>query len=431
MVFAILSVNMNYYGLIDCNNFFVSCERLFRPDLVGKPVVVLSSNDGCVVARSQEIKDIGIPMGVPYFQIKDILKDNKATVFSSNFALYRDISRRVMMVVRREIEAVEVYSIDEAFVTLEALSALHALDKMKLVKKCVEKEIGIPVSVAVAATKTQAKLVNQMAKKSTGALSVEAKEFVETFGDKPLSAVWGVGGKMERRYKEAAYHTVGDLLAADPSRVRSLFGVHGVRLQAELKGIPADTLVRESSLPHSIMSTRSFAKKTNDLSFIKDALAHHVHEVSRDLREAGLVASSLQVILETSRHGDWLLRGGRVESVLVSPSALTPVLLKEALRLLGELYESGVPYSKTGVVVRGLLPAEAASRSLFEAGEIDDKAAALQKTIDDINKHFGNDKLLVGKFAKGEALWRPKQDTLSPAYTTRWNEIATVKADRY
>jgi DNA polymerase V len=191
---------MKYIGVVDCNNFFVSCERLFRPDLLRKPVLVLSSNDGCVVARSQEVKDIGIAMGVPYFQIKDIIKDNGITCFSSHFALYRDISRRVFVVVAELVPLHEIYSIDEAFFVLEATSDAEAAAVALRLKQSIEKRVGIPVSIGISDTKTRAKLVSKIAKKKGGIAVLVGDEFMTVCGEKLLAEVWGVGRNLTVRY---------------------------------------------------------------------------------------------------------------------------------------------------------------------------------------------------------------------------------------
>ncbi len=418
---------MRYVGLIDCNNFFVSCERLFRPDLERVPVIVLSSNDGCVVARSNEIKDMGIPMGVPYFQIKDIIKDTGTICFSSHFALYRDISSRVFSVVREHFEVVEQYSIDEAFFSFEATSPTAAQVLIESLKRAVEQRIGVPVTVGVSNSKTRAKLVGSYAKRRTGTAVCIDDDFLGLFAEQELRSVWGVGGRLARRYSEAGITTIADLLLMQKSRLQTLFGVGGVRLQAELAGIVALPVSTEIALPKSIMSTRSFAKKTNALSSISDALAHHIRSVTEDVRRQQLLITHCTVLLYTARHGDYALRGGALSLQLPLPSADTTYCLKLALEALKELYEPQVPYAKVGFVATQLIPQAYVSASLWgtEGGNTNN-TSVIDDVLDSLNTRFGRDTVRIGQFTKN-AGWQTKQTLLSPAYTTSWSDLRNVR----
>lgn len=409
-------------GLLDCNNFFVSCERLFRPDLIGKPVLVLSSNDGCVVARSQEVKDIGVSMGVPYFQIKDMVKKHDITVFSSHFSLYRDVSRRVFAVMRAELPMVEQYSIDEAFFRLDGDSEMVA----KHLKATVEQSVGIPVSVGVAPTKTLAKLANAKAKKASGIHVIDIATLPEFASSTPLAAIWGVGGKLELRYKQHGMLTVADLIAADSARIEKLFGVTGRRLQKELQGISALPLQPKHEPQRSIMSSRSFPKTTADCAILADAIAYHVRHAAADLRAQSQLAARLAVAIRPSRHGDFLLRGGSKEVLLAAPTNDTFVLLKAAHDLLIELFEAGVPYKKAGVILSGLCPAGGGEQSLFESSPHEEQNPLLS-IVDELNKKKGKEIVLLGSHLS-TAKWQSRADVRSPAYTTQWNEIAVVKA---
>ncbi len=420
---------MRYIAVLDCNNFFVSCERLFRPDLRQKPVVVLSSNDGCVVARSQEIKDKGIGMGVPYFQIKDTLKDIDATCFSSNFTLYRDVSDRVFQVLRSLVTEMEIYSIDEAFFIIEAATAAEAELTATTIKSTVERRVGIPVSIGVATSKTLAKLCNDIAKKDrrSGVFVLEPGDSVTVLGTRPLGDVWGIGGRLSRRYASAGLHTIADMHMVSRERLQTISGVVGLRTQAELLGQVAYPLSHRRELPKSITSSRSFGQKTNDIAVIKDALAYHVRSVAADLRRDGLVAGSMTILLLTARHSDWFLRGGATSVTFTVPTADTTTLLKEALRHCDQIYETGVPYNKTGVVLSALLPARAVPASLFSTEDAVEAEGKLDSLIDSLNTRFGNDLVKLGMFTK-TASWRTRQETLSPAYTTNWQELPVVKA---
>lgn len=415
---------MSFVGILDCNNFFVSCERLFRPDLEARPVVVLSSNDGCIVARSKEVKAAGVPMGVPYFKVKEELAAMGATVFSSNFPLYRDISQRVMDVLAREVDAVEQYSVDEAFFTVPNLShdELHAFG-LRL-KQLVEREVGVPVTIGIAKTKTIAKCATEIGKKGSG-VSILADDAwraaMETF---PLHDVWGIGGKTATKMRDAGLATVEDLVRADPARVRELFGVHGARLQLELSEQRTAHGRSAHDLQHSIMSTRSFHRTSTDRAVIEDAVAYHVGHAAEELRELSACAQSVAVVLRTGRHDDWSLRGGVREALLPEPSDDTRVILAEAMRLVATMYERGVPYKKAGVVLSRIVPKETVSASLFESSG---ETSALLRTVDSLNKRFGSGTLTIGR-TRDTGAWSASRAHISPRYTTDWSELKTVVA---
>lgn len=414
---------MHYIAVLDCNNFFVSCERLFRPDLRQVPVVVLSSNDGCVVARSQEVKDSGVPMGAPLFQVKDILKDIGAVCFSSHFTLYRDISARVFAVVSDYCGEIEQYSIDEAFFVYEAATDEEAHAYVQTLKSVVERAVGIPVSIGVSDTKTRAKLVNAYAKKNTGVAVFCGDQFRTQFGASPLAAVWGVGRQLATRYRALGIETVDALIEAPSAVVREQTHQPGCALQSELAGRVVNQVSSGRSIPKSIMSTRSFATKTNDPAVLKDALAYHVRNVFEDLRAQKLVATGIRVLLETSRHSDWRFYGGTRETFFAEPTNDTTYGLQTAIMLLNDLYEGAVPYSKTGVVVYGLMPTAYVTGGLFtptvtETSTIDD-------VLDTLNARFGRATVQVGMFAKS-ALWQARGERRSPAYTTDWSALQIV-----
>lgn len=415
-------VAKKWIGVLDCNNFFVSCERLFRPDLHGKPVVVLSSNDGCIVARSQEIKDMGIPMGVPYFQIKDILKKADATTFSSHFALYRDISRRVFAVMREELQTIEQYSIDEAFFVVEKDPEQVA----RRVKAAVERQVGIPVSVGVAHSKTQAKYANTVAKKTGGVCVLDEQSWQSLTNNIPLSTLWGVGGRLEIQYKSHNLFTVADLLAADPARIAQIFGVGGVRLRQELQGRSVFHLHAKAEPQKSIMSSRSFKDTTDDKAVLADAVAYHVRHAVADLRSMGLQARAIRVSIQPSRHGDFVLRGGSFEAVLPIATDDTFVLLRAANDLLEHLFESGVPYKKAGITLTQITPASNEQVSLFE-DMVKHRTQSLMPLIDAINSKRGSEVVLFGSRLRTQS-WQSRTDVRSPAYTTRWKDIAGVTA---
>lgn len=414
---------MSYVGLVDCNNFFVSCERLFRPDLAGKPVVVLSSNDGCIVARSKEVKDLGVPMGVPYFKVKGELAAAGATIFSSNFTLYRDISARVMEVLRATVANAEQYSVDEAFFTLPDAPHETTHEELVRVKRAVETQVGVPVSVGAARTKTIAKCATERAKAGVGTELLVGEEWQQAARTYPLPEVWGIGGRTAQRMREIGLTTVADLLAADRQFIHDEFGVAGARLRAELSEMRTHGRARDE-LQQSIMSTRSFRTSTEDRTVIEDAIAYHVAHVAEELREIGASAGVVRVLIRPSRHGEWVLRGGTAAVVLTIPTDDTRVILREALVLVRQLFEPGVPYKKAGVVLSGIVPRATVAPSLFATPS---SVSELFSAIDTLNDRFGPETVSIGRTGR-EDRWQPSKEHVSPRYTTSWSEIRTVMA---
>jgi DNA polymerase V len=414
-----------WVALLDCNNFFVSCERLFRPDLKGKPVAVLSSNDGCVVARSQEVKDIGVPMGIPLFQIKDIIKDNKVTTFSSHFTLYRDVSRRVFEVLRREVSGIEQYSIDEAFFVLEGEEVV-VTHRARTIKDIIEREVGVPVSIGISKSKTMAKYTSTVAKRTNGVAVLSLHEWTKKTPTIELREIWGVGAKTSLSFKEKGLVTVADLVVLPQQTVKQLFGLHGARLQMELLGMQAVTISRSLESQKSILHTRSFKQTTIDIEVLKDSVAYHLREASEDLRSMGLLAKVCTVYIGTSRHGDYLLRGGSKTIVLLAATDNTFVLLDEAMKAVDGLYEPGVPYKKAGIMLTDFAQKEGAQMSFFE-DEKSTKTKLLIPMLDAVNSRVGKGSVLLGTRLKEEK-WQSSQIKKSPAYTTHWKQIAVVKA---
>ena len=422
---------------MDCNNFFVSCERLFRPDLRNRPVAVLSSNDGCIVARSQEVKDLGISMGVPYFQVQDICKKHDIVLFSSNFQLYRDISKRVMRALSDEFDFCEVYSVDEAFFDLKEDSVL----KLEEVRRRIIQKTGIPVSIGVAPTKTLAKVANGIAKKNgrltmssvraedaefgEGVCVLEMDEWLIRAKDTSCGSVWGIGRQTSAVLTQNGINTISEFLALDRSYVRRLLGVVGERVYMELQGVSVYALGELSDIEQeSYTSTRSFHSTIQDKGVLMSALAHHVSEVAEKLRKDGCVGSRLTIIAKGSRFGDFSHRDGTMSTPLIIPTNDTFVLMKEAGHLLDALYDATVPYKKAGVVIGGIEPQAMAENSLFTE---DTRTQSLSFLEDEINKKFGKGVLRHGA-TLGEQKWHERKERKSPNYTTSWQEMAVVKA---
>jgi DNA polymerase V len=385
---------------------------------------VLSSNDGCVVARSKEIKDKGIPMGVPYFQIKDTLKDIGATTFSSHFALYRDVSRRVFEVMRAELDYIEQYSIDEAFFTISG-NETEVRERLVSLKDRVEREVGVPVSVAAAASKTLAKYASSVAKRTGGIHLMTTSTWLDISKSVPLIELWGVAYRSSKQYGEKGIHTAGELMTLSRSQVEQHFGVHGVRLFMELSGQPAVSVNRSLLNQKSILSSRSFEKTTTDKEVVKDAVAYHVRHAAEDLRAMSKKAAFLQVSITPSRHGDYVLQGGSKAVQLLNTND-SFVLLKAASQLVDELFQPGVPYKKAGVLLTNFTPEAEEQGTLFGDGE-DKHTAALMPIIDSLNHRSGREVVLLGGRLKIEK-WQASSRIKSPAYTTDWKSLRVVKA---
>lgn len=421
---------MKYIGVLDCNNFFVSCERVFRPDLWQRPVVVLSSNDGCIVARSQEVKDKGIPMGVPYFKVKDELSLMNTTVFSSHFALYRDLSQRVFAVLRELLadETIEEYSIDEAFFTINGTLG-EIEERLRTIRTELMIRTGIPVSIGCASSKTQAKWASERAKKTDGVCVLSAATFLELAGAVPLREVWGVGGRLSQRFTLLQITTVGELVASPATVLATQFGVGGTRLQSELMGRPAFPVQLRCEAPKSLMSSRSFRCTTSDLSVLADAVAYHVRHAVAELRAKRLQARVLRVSIRPSRHGNYCLRGGSREVVLTVPTADTFVFLRQAQRVLTELYEPGVPYQKAGICLLAISSSDTVTEPLFSNEEVlpAKRCGAVLSVCDELNTRYGRELLTIGGRLKTDR-WQARAELRSPAYTTRWEAIPRVLA---
>ncbi len=416
---------MNYIGLVDCNNFFVSCERLFRPDLRNKPTLVLSSNDGCVVARSQEVKDLGIPMGIPHFKIKDLVKKHDIAIFSSNFTLYRDISARVMQVLREEVGNVEQYSIDESFFVLNEPEE-QLLARLQEIRQVIETKVGVPVSLGLGKTKTIAKYASAKEKRGNRAGVLIGVNWQKITSLIPVHEVWGIGRQTTAKLNQLGLHTVADLLKADKARIDKIFGINGLRLISELSEIPVYEMFESASLQKSLMSTRSFSKSITDINELKEAVTYHVEVACEDLRGQKAVARVLRVMLLPSRHGDWFLRGGALQIELLEASSDTRVFLAEALKLVDQLYEAEVPYKKAGVILSGIDSVELRQTNLF-SNPGSDKDGILMEAVDAVNQRFPQSNLMFGR-VNHQVSWQASRTHLSPNYTTKWTDIRSVKA---
>ncbi len=417
------------FALVDCNNFYVSCERLFKPALRNRPVVVLSNNDGCIIARSNEAKALGIGMGEPYFKQQSFIQKHGIKVFSSNYALYGDLSCRVMSILQQEEPEVEVYSIDESFLRIPPRRDRTMTEQGLRLKKRVGQCVGIPVSVGLGKTKTLAKIATSVAKKYPGYRGVfdleGCRDTDAVLASVPVEKIWGIGRKSAEKLNRFGVRTAFDFKNSNAQRIRTLLGLSGQRTLMELRGNPCVT--PESCLParKSIVSSRSFRKPVTRLQDLKEAVSCYITIGARKLRDQGLAAGNLHVFLATSRFRTDIsnFSGSRMVALL-QPTSCTSALITAGTRELTALYEPGHPYNKVGIMLTGLRPAAMQQQSLFIPAE-DSRNTPLMEALDLVNDRWGRDVLRYGSSGLARN-WNMPQTRKSPAYTTSWAELPVV-----
>ena len=421
-------------ALVDCNNFYASCERVFNPGLEGQPLVVLSNNDGCVVARSPEAKALGIEMCTPWFKIEKWAKRHGVTAYSSNYTLYGDMSARVMGVLSQCSPHQEIYSIDECFLGLAGFESRDLTAYGQIIRRRVKQWTGIPVSVGIAPTKTLAKLANHVAKKQAGYAGVcdlggFSPQALDTLLDSlPVCEVWGVGRNISQRLGALKIHTVQDLKGADLRWIRQQFSLTLERTVAELKGIPCIELETAMSNKHQIMSSRSFGKSVETLQELGEAVSSYTTRAAEKLRSQGSVASSIGVYLLTNPFKpDEPQYQSSLIVPLSTPSEDTRQLIKAALQGLMHIYRTGFKYKKAGIILMGLERKEHRPRTLFDDPAAEARSERLMHLMDSINTRMGRDVLKPA--ASGiEKPWRMRRDRISAHYTTDWQELPVVIA---
>lgn len=416
------------FAIVDCNNFYASCERLFRPDLKHVPLVVLSNNDGCVVARSQEVKDLGIKMGIPVFKIQDEIKRYGIQVFSSNYTLYGDISSRVMQTLEQLSPHVEVYSIDEAFLDLSSIDSLN--DYGQMIRSTVLKHVGVPVCVGIAPTKTLAKLANYASKKfkaTQGVVDLRDHKWQKRLMEiTPVSEVWGVGRKLTESLQRRGVETVWQLAQMDTHQVRRLYSVVLERTVCELNGESCLELEETSSAKQQIVCSRSFGEKLTQYTDLREAVCEFAARATEKLRGENRLALMVNVFIRTSPfdkngpHYDNAATGR-----LTQPSSDTRKILDPVTRLFDMIWKDGYRYAKAGVMLGDFCSPDNVQPNLFDNQQDNQENEALMQVIDTIN-HSGQGKIWFGA-QRPKKDWFMRQANVSPAYTTRWNCIPEVK----
>ena len=413
-------------ALIDCNNFYCSCERVFDPSLVGRALIVLSNNDGCAIARSEEAKAAGIQMAQPAFLAEKRIRDNNVAVFSSNYTLYDNMSRRVMQVIREMVPRAEIYSIDEIFADLSGIKYVDLEELGRQVRTRVKACTGIPVSIGIAPTKTLAKMANRYAKKTrpdVGVFAADSPEWIETMlAFTGVGDVWGIGPQYAALLKKHGFHTALDLTGAPEEWIRKEMSVVGQRLYQELKGIPCIQWEEEAPAKKNICTSRSFGKLIARKNELKQAVAKFTSSCAEKLRREKTCARRLEVFIQTNPHKPELPQYFQsIELQLPVPTQLTTELMKYSMRGLEMIFQPGYLYQKAGVMVLDLVPAEQVQLALFDRQDRE-RDAKLMARIDEVNTAFGRDTVRFGVQDYGKE-WKLKQTNLSPQYTTRLAHI--------
>jgi DNA polymerase V len=420
-------------ALVDCNNFYVSCERVFRPDLIGKPVAVLSNNDGCIVARSQEVKDLGIKMGVPVFQVQSLVNRHKIQLFSSNYTLYADFSARVMSLLEEFAPSLEVYSIDEAFLDLTGVCQKAPIAYGQHIRKSVFRATGIPVCVGMGPTKTLAKLANFAAKKwqkTDGVLDlsdpIRREKLMKIV---PVGEVWGIGSRTTAKLNQLGIHTVWDLAIQPSKRIQAQFNVVVARTVLELNGIPCLKLEEIAPDKQQIVCSRSFSLRLTEFSEISEALAEFCSRAAEKLRYQNSVTGCITIFIRTNPFNPNEPQYQRVVSIkLASATQDTRAIIATASRMLKEIFKAGYGYQKCGVQLSHIQPESSPGQmELFDFadGNLPTENRPLMKIVDRINRRFPK---AISVAATGfDKTWKMKAERVSQRYTTDWRELVKVK----
>ena len=407
-------------ALADCNNFYVSCERVFRPSLEGRPVIVLSNNDGCAVARSNEAKALGIPMGAPFHQVKRLCGRNGVVVFSSNYELYGDMSRRVVSVLSRFAPEMEIYSIDESFLSLQGLP--DPLGLSKRMRETVRQWTGIPISVGLGKTKTLAKLANRLAKKDkTGCLRIDETDRA-LISRVPIEDVWGVGRRLSVRLRRIGLQDAWAFARAPSSAIRAVGGVTLERTQRELSGIACLEMEEVPQPRKNTCCSRSFGKPVTGLEELEEAVANYAVRASRKVRSEGSLACGLQVFLTTNRFKPDQPQYSNSRTLSLDEPTDDPIrIVKNAKALLGSIYRKGYAYKKAGVLLLDLIPGRTRQALLFEEHG-DERRRGFVAALEEVAARYGQS----GAFLAAQGVrrsWSMKRESRTARYTTCWEEL--------
>ena len=417
------------FALADCNNFFASCERVFRPDLQGKPVIVLSNNDGCAIARSNEAKALGIKMGAPLFKIRHLVEKHDIAVFSGNMALYGEMSQRVRWVLGEFAPSVEVYSIDEAFLDLRGMNDIDFDAYAKEISAKCWKMTSIPVSVGIAPTKTLAKIASKLCKqypKLRGGCYMHRPQDIEKVLRKyPIEDVWGIGRKSAAKLHERYVKTAYEFTCLPESAVQKLMGITGVRTWKELQGIPCIEFEDGFEAKQSICVSRSFSTEIYDLKELQEQIANFASDMAEKLRKQHSVTSEVTVFAYTNRFREDLPQTHSSSLVTyTTPTAEQRTIVASAVQATSDLFRSGYGYKKAGVIATGIMDQSDIMQSMFEDTDSIEREHKITSALDAINSTFGAGTVKLA--VQGSGHIKSTREKQSPHYTTRWTDLPKV-----
>lgn len=420
----------NIFAHVDCNNFYASCERVFNPKLRNKPVVILSNNDGCIVARSEEAKKLEIGMGVPYFKVRDIIKQNKIFVYSSNYTLYQDISDRVMSILSEYTPDIENYSIDEAFLSFYKISQNNLTSYADKICKSILQNVGIPVSIGIAKTKTLAKLANEFVKKNpklNGVFDItNFPKMDKLLKQVPVHDIWGIGSQFAKLLFKNNIFSAYDFKYIDRNWVKKKMSVVGLRTCLELNETSCLNLDEIVKAKKGIMSSRSFGRYVTELNEIEEAVSAYITRASEKLRAQRSICRSVYVFIQTNHHKLHEQQYSIGKTItLPQATSYTPGLIDHAITVLRRIYKKGYKYIKAGVFLSDISPENNLQCNMFINSD-QKKLLTVMKAIDGLNYVWGRDTI---KFASSgiKQEWKMKMDYRSPRYTTNWNELLTIQ----
>jgi DNA polymerase V len=419
----------NKIALVDCNSFYVSCERLFNPSIVKKPVVVLSSNDGCVISRSTEAKALGIKMGEPYFKVERIVKENDVKIFSTNFALYGDISRRVMKTLKQFSPQMEIYSIDEAFLDLTSVKNENLLEHGYKIRKTVLKWTGIPTSIGIATTKTLSKAANYIAKKEkSGVIDlVNSKQIDKLLSEIKINDVWGVGLQLTKFYIKHGINTAYDLKKMNNGWIKKNTNVFGSRTAMELGGFPCVSLELHEEKRKSCCVSRSFGRKVTKLEELSEAITAHCLNAAEKIRLDKQTVKKINVFIRTSpfqNKKNYYANSKNIDLAIRNNDSIE--LVKQALIALKIIYRKGYKYQKAGIIFSGLKDINSYNKNLFSTISDENKREKLMKAIDYMNAKYGRHSLSIAQ-AGLKKMWSSKRQHYSKIDTACFRFLPTVR----
>mgnify|MGYP005688546353 FL=1 len=415
----------NKIALVDCNSFYVSCERLFNPKIQKKAVVVLSNNDGCVISRSREAKDLGIKMGEPYFKVKELVKKNKVEVYSSNYALYGDISRRVMKVLKTFSPKVEIYSIDEAFIDLSFIDEKGVEDYGREIRSRVLKWTGIPTSVGIASTKTLSKVANHIAKKEKAGVIYLNTNIDEKLKKFPIEDVWGVGKQLSKFYHKNNISNAYDLKNVSNTWVKKGTNVLGAKTAMELRGIPCIDLQTDQEKRKNCCVSRSFGRKVKDLNELEESVITHCLNAAEKIRADDQIAKTITVFIRTSpfdKNRRYYSNSKTID--LAIPTSNSIELIKNAVKALTDIYKYGYAYQKAGIILSGLKDANQNDQNLLTP-LLENKSKKLMKAIDYTNTKYGRYAISIAQAGLSKG-WKMRREHSSKIDTASFDSLPKI-----